>query len=143
MFLSRPEPVTIALCDGVYLDPNTKRKTLLGVYPNVVADAFPLTLAQVWLYLPFTGAQGMLTILLRVLSPDGEPLHEAVAEVTCGDPRSNYELTAPLSNLRLARPGVYVIEALVDDVPFARRELRVIAKATAGAYPAALAPSAS
>src|SRR5262245_32756430 len=25
MFLSRPEPLPIILCDGVYLDPNTKR----------------------------------------------------------------------------------------------------------------------
>src|SRR4051794_5571088 len=134
MFLSRPEPVTIALCDGVHLDPVTKRKMLLGVYPHVIAEAFPLTLAQVWLYLPFTGAQGMLSILLRVLSPDGAPLYEAAAEVVCGDPRSNYEFTAPLAGLTFAAPGVYVIEALAGGVAFARRELRVIAKETAAAY---------
>jgi hypothetical protein len=128
MFLSRPEPVTIAVCDGVHLDPVTKRKTLVGVYPHVVADAFPLTLAQAWLYVPFTGAQGMLAILLRVRSPDGAALYEAVAEATCGDPASNYEMTAPLTNLTFAAPGTYVIEALADGVPFARRELRVIAK---------------
>jgi hypothetical protein len=143
MFLSRPAPVTIAMCDHVHLDPVTKRKTLLGVYPCVVADAFPCTLPQVWLYLPFTGAQGMLTILLRVHSSDGAPLYEAVAEAACGDPAANYEMTAPLTGLTFATPGVYVIEALADGVVFTRRELRVIAKAPAAAYLSALHPSAS
>jgi hypothetical protein len=90
--------VTIAVCAGLHLDPVTKRKTLLGVYPHVVADSFPYTLPRLWLYVPFTGAQGMLTILLRVRSPDGAPLHEAVAEATCGDPESNYEMAAPLAS---------------------------------------------
>ena len=54
MFLSQPTPVTIAVCDGVHLDPNTKRKTLLGIYPNVV-DSFPHALPPVWLYVPFSG----------------------------------------------------------------------------------------
>jgi hypothetical protein len=143
MFLSKPEALSILLCDGVALDPITRRKTLVGVYPHLVAEAFPCTLPRVWLYLPFTGAQGMLTILLRVLSPSGEPLYEAVAEVTCGDPASNYEMTAPLANLTFAAPGVYVIEALADGVAFARRELRVIEKAQAGAHPAMLVQSAS
>jgi hypothetical protein len=31
MFLSRPEPVTVAVCDDVHLDPVTKRKSQLGV----------------------------------------------------------------------------------------------------------------
>ena len=57
MFLSRPEPVTIAVCDAVHLDPVTKRKTLVGVYPHVVAEAFPHAMPPVWLYVPFTGAQ--------------------------------------------------------------------------------------
>jgi hypothetical protein len=142
MFLSRPEPVTIAVCDHVHLDPNTKRKTLLGVYPHVVADAFPVTLPQVWLYVPFTGAQGMLTLTLRVL--DGETvLFEAGGQATCGDPDSTYEMTVPVSGLTFRTPGVYLIEALADGVAFARRELRVIAKAQVSAYPTALAPSAS
>jgi hypothetical protein len=131
MFLSRPEPVTIAVCDGVHLDPVTKRKTLLGVYPHVVADAFPCTLPLVWLYVPFTGVRGAFTILLRVRSPDGAALYEAVAEAACGDPAANYEFTAPLTGLTFAMPGAYLIEALADGVVFTRRELRVIAKAPA------------
>jgi hypothetical protein len=35
-FLSQPVPLPIVLCDSVHLDPVTKRKTLLGVYPHVV-----------------------------------------------------------------------------------------------------------
>ena len=52
-------------------------------------------------------------------------------------------MTEPLTNLTFAAPGVYLIEAMADGVPFARRELRVIAKATAAAYTSALDPSAS
>ena len=50
-------------------------------------------------------------------------------------------MAAPLTGLTFATPCVYLIEALADDVPFARRELRVIAKASAAAYPSALASS--
>ena len=81
-----------------------------------------------WLYVPFTGAQGILKLTLRVL--DGQTvLFEAGGQLTCGDPDSTYELTTPVSGLTFARPGVYVIEVLADGVAFARRELRVIAKA--------------
>ena len=119
-----------------------RSKTLLGVSPHVVADSFPHVLPQAWLYVPFSGAQGILTLTLRVL--DGEAvLFEAGGQLTCGDPDSTYELTTPVNALTFARPGVYVIEALADGVAFARRELRVIAKTRAAAYPAALAPSAS
>jgi hypothetical protein len=142
MFLSQPTPVTIAVCDHVHLDQLTKRKTLLGVYPHVAADAFPCTLPQVWLDVPFTGAQGILTLLVRVL--DGETvLFEAGGQATCGDPGSAYELTTPVSGLSFSAPGVYLIEALADGVAFARRELRVVAKTQAAAYPPALHPSAS
>jgi hypothetical protein len=85
----------------------------------------------------------VFTILLRIHSPNGAALYEAVAEAACGDPASNYEMTAPITGLTFARPGVYVIEALADGVAFARRELRVIAKAPAAVPLAALAPSAS
>jgi hypothetical protein len=81
----------------------------------------------------------VLTILPRVHSPDGAPVYEA----TCGDPESNYEMTAPLAGLTFATPGVYVIEALADGVPFARRELRVIARTPAAVAASVLAPSAS
>ena len=87
MFLSRPEPLPIVLCDQIRLDPDTRRKTLLGVYPHVVADAFPLTLPQAWLYVPFTGAQGMLTLTVRVLAGESV-LFEAGGQLTCGDPEA-------------------------------------------------------
>src|SRR4051812_37348112 len=96
MLPSQPTPVTIAVCDRVQYDPQTMRKSLLGVYPHVVADAFPHAMPPFWLYAPFTGAQGMLTILLRILAPDGTQLYEASARATCGDPESNYELAAPV-----------------------------------------------
>ena len=111
----------------------------MGVYPHVFADSFPHVMPQVWLYVPFTGVQGILTLTLRVL--DGESvLFEAGGQLTCGDPDSTYELTTPVNGLTFARPGVYVIETLADGVAFARRELRVIAKQAAAASLAA--PSA-
>ena len=142
MFLSKPVPVTVAVCEKVRYDPQTWRKTAVDVDPHVVADSFPCTLPQVWLYVPFTGAQGILTLTVRILDGD-TVLFEAGGQATCGDPDSTYELTTPVSGLTFPMPGVYLIEALADGVAFARRELRVIAKAPAAVPLAALAPSAS
>jgi hypothetical protein len=139
MFLCRPEPVTITLCDHVHLDPTTKRKTLVGGYPHVVAESFPHAMPAVWLYVPFTGAQGILLLSVRVL--DGQTvLFEAGARMTCGDPHSTYDVRLPATGLVFRTPGVYVIEALADGVAFARRELLVI---HVPAPVAALVPSAS
>ena len=141
MFLSKPSALPIVLCDGVHLDPVTRRKTLPGVYPHVIAESFPHVVPAVWLYVPFTGAQGILTLTVRVL--DGQTvLFEAGGQLTCGDPESTYELTTPVCGLTFARPGLYTIEALADGVAFARRELRVVARQPAAASLAALAPSA-
>jgi hypothetical protein len=76
---------------------------------------------------PFTGAQGMLTLTVRVLDAEAV-LFEAGGKLTCGDAGSTYELRVPVSCLVFRRPGVFVIEAMADGVAFARRELRVIAK---------------
>jgi hypothetical protein len=142
MFLCRPEPVTIAVCDAVHLDPTTRRKTLAGVYPHVVAESFPHAMPTVWLYVPFTGAQGIVEFSVRVL--DGDAALFAVSfRGTCGDLRSTYDLRVPVNVLTFPRPGTYLIEALAGGVAFARRELLVIAREPATAYPAALAPSAS
>jgi hypothetical protein len=95
-----------------------------------------------WLYVPFSGAQGILTLSVRVL--DGQTvLFQAGGKVTCGESAANYEMTVPVSGLVFRTPGTHVIEALADGVAFARRELRVIAKESAAVPLAALAPSAS
>src|SRR5262245_33609744 len=120
MFLSKPEPVTIAVCDHVHLDPVTKRKTLVGVYPNVVAESFPPARPTVWLYAAFSRAQGMFTLTVCVRDGDAV-LHCAGGRVACGDLASTYELTTPVGGLTFARPGGYLIEALADGVAFARR----------------------
>jgi hypothetical protein len=52
----------------------------------------------------------------------GSPLYEVGGQVTCGDPGSNYEMTAPLSGLAFAAPGACVIAALAGGMAFARRE---------------------
>src|SRR5262249_31325962 len=62
--------------------------------PHVVAESFPHTMPAVWLYVPFTGAQGVLMLWVRIL--DGQSvLVEAGGQATCGDPDSTYELTTP------------------------------------------------
>src|SRR5262245_18137289 len=142
MFLSRPEPVTITVCDAVHLDPVSKRKTLVGVYAHVVADAFPCVMPTVWLYAAFSRAQGIFTLTVCVRDGD-DVLLCAGGRVACGDLGSTYDLTTPVSGLTFARPGVYTIEALADGVAFARRELRVIAKEPAAVPVAVPAPSAS
>jgi hypothetical protein len=142
VFVPRPEPLPILLCDHVHLDPATKRKTLLGLYPHVVAESFPHAMPPVWLYVGFTGAWGTLTLSVRV--HDGSKmLFEAGAQLQGGDPDSTYELTVPLRGLKFPAPGVYVIEALAGGVVFAARELRVTARAAAGVRPLALATSAT
>ena len=99
-------------------------------------------MTTVWLYIPFTGALGSLTLSLRVL--DGEAgLFEAGGKATCGDRESTYEMTVPVRGLVFRSPSVYVIEVLADGVAFACRELRVLAKEPAAVPVAALAPSAS
>jgi hypothetical protein len=66
---------------AVHLDPTTKRKTLVGVYPHVIAESFPHVMPPVWLYVPFTGAQGIVELSVRVL--DGQTvLFEAGGKAT-------------------------------------------------------------
>jgi hypothetical protein len=142
VFDATPRPLSVLLCDHVHKDPSG-RKTLLGLYPSVVAPGFPLAMPPVWLYVCFDGARGRGSLTMRVLSPGGAVLFDAGGEAECADAGSTYELTTPAHGLVFDAPGVYLIEALADGVAFARRELRVVAKAAAGAYPAALSPSAS
>ena len=39
--LSQPSPLPIVLCDDVQVDPVIRRKTLVGVYPCVMAESLP------------------------------------------------------------------------------------------------------
>jgi hypothetical protein len=141
VFVSRPEPLSILLCDDVQFDPVTQRKTLLGVYPHVAADSFPHVMPMAWLYVAFTGVCGALTLSVRI--HDGATmLFQAGVRLQCCDADSTYELTVPLRGLRFPAPGVYRIEALAGGVVFSDHELRVTARTAAGSRSLELVSSA-
>jgi hypothetical protein len=77
VFLSKPEPVTIVLCDHVHLDPGEEAQ-----------DAGRRLSPRRRRCVPLHGAQGIVELAVRVL--EGETvLFQAGGKATLGDPNSN------------------------------------------------------
>lgn len=130
----KPKAIALLVCDHVFVDPTTKQKTLLGLYPHVVAESFPAPQPRLWFFLSFMGAAEPIDMRLRLIRVGAsEPLFEVGGRMDCSDERLIYDFLAAIENVTFAEPGEYRLEAFAGDVLFDVRALFVTGRTHAGA----------
>lgn len=123
---SKPSLLAWITCDGVHIDPASGKHTILGVFSNIKARAFPVVHPYMVWFLTLTDVQpGTHKIrMLMGLDPTnpGELLHR---EFESQSPLHRINLINELRNLRFEQPGDYSIVIEVDDEPILATSLTV------------------
>ena len=107
-----PYALALIVCDAIWRDPGTGKRTILGCFSVIGAKSFPTKHPLIAVYAAVTDAHGVVPITLRLVDMDesGPPLAELKVEPKVEDPRAVLELDFGLMNVVLPAPGEYRLQ---------------------------------
>ena len=124
-----PPPVCLAmvLCDHVWTDPSTGKKTLIGTFSTLNASSLPVTNPELEVYACLTEGHGKNSIRLRISDVDDvwPPVFEAREEIGFPHPQAIHEVVFSIRNLVFQHPGDYRVQLFVKDEFIIERRLAV------------------
>ena len=107
-----PKVLLFALCDGVVVDPESWKTSLIGVFDALYASQFPATHAAFTVYVRLTAMFGTYDFAVLVVGPD---LQTVVARLDfperlrIDDSLQVVETVLPASGVEYPGPGRYVV----------------------------------
>ena len=123
---SKPSLLAWITCDGVHIDPASGKHTILGVFSNIKARAFPVVHPYMVWFLTLTDVQpGVHKIKMSMGLDPINPAELLHREFESQSPLHRINLINELRNLRFEQPGDYSIVIEVDDDPILATSLTV------------------
>lgn len=125
-----PPPMSLALviCEAVYTDSGTGKKTLLGIFQGIAVKEFPAAQPHIAIYLSLTDGHGKATIKVQIVDADEsmEPLFVAENEIEFKDPRIIAEVIVGIQNLTFPAAGEYRVQVFANGKHVTERRFVVI-----------------
>jgi uncharacterized protein YegP (UPF0339 family) len=121
----------ILLCDQIIEDRLTGKRTLVGIFEEIVAPKFPCIHPSLWIYSAVSDAEGEYEFELRLL--DGESLSliglSRTGKIRIANRLQRTQIQIRMDGLPLAKGGQYVFQILANgeliaEKPFYARELQ-------------------
>ena len=123
---SKPSLLAWITCDGVHIDPASGKHTILGVFSNIKARAFPVVHPYMVWFLTLTDVQpGVHKIKMSMGLDPTNPAELLHREFESQSPLHRINLINELRNLRFEQPGDYSIVIEVDEEPILATSLTV------------------
>ncbi len=109
-----PSVVAMLVCDQVIVEQGTGKKSLIGVFENVNAPAFP-TPTRLAIYAKLVDASGHYDFLIRLVNlKDETKVAELKAQANL-DPRAPSEFAINIIGMVLPEPGKYEFQLYAND----------------------------
>lgn len=109
-----PPPLALAMviCDAIWIDPSTGKPTLLGLFSEIGAKAFPVVHPLLAVHICMTDAHGKVPIMLRLVDADeeGEPIFQVEDEVDFPDRRAIINMNAVMQGIAFPSAGEYRLQ---------------------------------
>jgi hypothetical protein len=123
---SKPQLLVWLTCDAVHIDPASGKHTILGVFSNIKARAFPVVHPHMVWFLTLTDVSpGTHRIKLSMSLDPTKPVELIHRQFESQSPLQRINLINELHNLRFDRPGDYSLLIEVDDEPLLATSLTV------------------
>ncbi|MBI2517446.1 MAG: hypothetical protein HYV95_11105 [Opitutae bacterium] len=123
---SKPQLLVWLTCDAVHIDPASGKHTILGVFSNIKARAFPVMHPHMVWFLTLTDVSpGAHRIKLSMSLDPTKPVELIHREFESQSPLQRINLINELHNLRFDQPGDYSLLIEVDDEPLLATSLTV------------------
>ena len=123
-----PYPLAMVLCDAIWMDPATGKRTLLGCFSAIGSRRFPTEHLTMAVYIALTGGRGVATVKLQFAdaAESRPPILMAEAEVEFRDPRAVVEMGFPVRALEVPEPGEYAFQVCAEDELLVERRISVV-----------------
>jgi len=120
-----PQPLAMVICDMIWADPSTGKRTMLGCFSELSAKHFPIIHPIIAVYVALTGGCGTVVIRLQLVDVDEEndPIFEWTGEVDFPSPRELMEFDFHIPNVSFPSPGEYRIQLFADGELILERRL--------------------
>lgn len=116
--LSKVVPVLVAVlvCDTAVADPATGKKSLIGIFDQVIVRAFP-SQRPMSVYVKLTDAEGYYKIQLRyVQTGSGQELALAEAPAESTNRLRSLDFVIPTPSLLIPSEGRYEFQVFANDI---------------------------
>lgn len=99
------------ICDGVQVDRNSGKKSLIGLFDKIKAKSFPAAHPVFSIYIRLSAGTGQYAMSVRVVGPTGDEIGELTGSVNFGDDKlSKSELVLNLQNTPFPAAGQYQLQ---------------------------------
>jgi hypothetical protein len=122
-----PECVSMALCDIVVTDPQSGKKSVIGIFEDTWARRYPGLIPKFWLFAELIGFAGKLPITVRLYRQQGGHPLEEVSRLEAHvyskgmDILARFELE--IRELLIPEAGAYLVALEVFGTRIAARRL--------------------
>ncbi|MBI3844764.1 MAG: hypothetical protein HY292_09020 [Planctomycetes bacterium] len=121
----------IILCDQIIEDRLSGKKSIIGIFQEILAAKFPCVHPCMWIYAAISDAEGDFEFELRLL--EGESLNRIsssrTSKIRIANRLQRTEIQIRMDGLPLKKPGQYVFQILANgelmaEKPFYAREVQ-------------------
>lgn len=122
-----PYPLAMIVCDGVWRDPSTGKRTILGCFSTMRSTQFPVVHPAMAVYVALTEGRGRVPLRLVLVGPAGDarPLVEAETAADFSDPMAIVEIDFHLTAVQFDEPGEHRFELYAAGEPIMARRFVV------------------
>ena len=110
-----PSVLAMLVCDQVIAEQGTSKKSLIGVFDNINAPAFPAQ-TRLAIYVKFADAEGQYKFRIRLVKlKDETVLADLNADMTITEQASSTEFAVNMIGIILPEPGQYEFQLWGND----------------------------
>ena len=103
-----PIPLAMVLCDMVIIDKRTEKKSLIGIFSNVMSNTYPFRASHFAVYIALTDGHGKYDSRLVCTDSDGNQIFEARGAIEFkGGAKTVVEMVYDIGGLAFPSPGIY------------------------------------
>jgi hypothetical protein len=115
---SKPQLLAWLTCDGVHIDPNSGKHTILGIFSNIHGAQFPMVYPFMIWFLSITDcAPGNHRLKISMGFGNETPRQLLERPFAAQSPLDRINLVNEIVSLPFTRPGEYSLLIEIDDEP--------------------------
>jgi hypothetical protein len=124
----------MVVCDGIWRDPYTGKKTLLGIFSALGGESFPLRHPVLSVYVSLTDGRGRMPIRLELVDAEEQlaPVFSDTQEIEFTDPRAVSEICFEVRGLEFPGPGEYRLRLFANEEFVIERQIVVLGASDEG-----------
>lgn len=123
-----PKINAMLLCDSIITEVGTNKKSLIGIFESIYAQAFPCKHYKLSIYIKFTSAQGKYNFRLELIDLSSNKIigRGGIPELNVSDKLDSYELAFNLMGLKFDQEGKYEFRIFADGKIFGNKIFSVV-----------------